>query len=257
MISGFAPRPQQPRNHQRPEPRPVLQRLDGDPGIIGERGREERRQRAGVLGHAKPLLKAGALVPVQIVDERERVLRAGRHGAGERAAGALQHGIDGGELGREGVIVAGALPGLFLGRLVNHGDSSARSAASPLRPALAQGGEAGRARRPAGLSRGDPAPRPQHGVRAREVVGGRAQVHGGVVPDKVFEVHQRALEPQAGAGVHDVRAADPPLPDRACAEALVAARHGILGGRERARERRPGQRIGDHISHWEPQGRSA
>ena len=131
----------------------MLERLDGDPGIIGERGREERRQRAGVLGHAKPLLKAGALVPVEIGDECERVLRARRHGAGERAAGALQHGIDGGELGREGVIVAGALPCLFLGRLVNHGDSSARSAASPLRPALAQGGEAGRARRPAGLSR--------------------------------------------------------------------------------------------------------
>jgi hypothetical protein len=35
----------------------VLQRLDGDPGIIGERGREERRQRAGVLDYAKPLLK--------------------------------------------------------------------------------------------------------------------------------------------------------------------------------------------------------
>ena len=118
VMAGFAARPQQPRNHQRPEPRPVLQRLDGDPGIIGERGREERRQRAGVLDHAKPLLKAGALVPVQIVDEGERVLRAGRHGAGERAAGALQHGIDGGELGREGVIVAGALPCLFLGRLV-------------------------------------------------------------------------------------------------------------------------------------------
>ena len=98
---------------------------------------------------------------------------------------------------------------------------------------------------------------PKHGVRPREVVGGRAQVHGGVVPDKVFEVRQRAREPQAGAGVQDVRAADPPLSDRARAEALVAARQKILGGRERARERRPGQRIGDRISHWEPKGRSA
>ena len=140
---------------------------------------------------------------------------------------------------------------------MNYGDFSARSAASPLRPAVAQGGEAGRARRPAGLSPGDPAPRPQPGVRAREFAGGRAQVHGGVVPDTVFEGHQRALEPQAGAGVHDVRAADPPLPDQACAEALVAARHGILGGGERARERRPGQRIGGPVSPWEPKGRSA
>ena len=80
----------------------------------------------------------------------------------------------------------------------------------------------------------------------------RTLVHSGVVPDEVLQMHQRALEPQAGAGVQDVRAADPPLPDQACAEALVAARHGILGGRERARERRPGQRIGDDISHWAP-----
>ena len=32
-----------------------------------------------------------------------------------------------------------------------------------------------------------------------------------------------ALEPQAGAGVREIRAADPPLPDRAGAEALVEA----------------------------------
>ena len=94
VMTGFTAGSQQPRNHQRPKPRPVLQRLDGDPSITGERGREERRQRAGVLDHAKPLLKAGALVPVQIVDECERVLRARRHGAGEHAAGALQHGIE-------------------------------------------------------------------------------------------------------------------------------------------------------------------
>src|SRR5690349_14041535 len=61
MMARLAPRPQQPRNHQRPEPGPVLERLDGSPGIIGERGREERRQRTGALDHAAPLLKAGAL----------------------------------------------------------------------------------------------------------------------------------------------------------------------------------------------------
>jgi len=38
-----------------------------------------------------------------------------------------------------------------------------------------------------------------------------------------------ALEPQAGAGVREIRAADPPLPDRAGAEALVEARRCILG----------------------------
>ncbi len=118
------------------------------------------------------------------------------------------------------------------------------NAASPLRPALAQVREAGRTGCPAGLGRGDPAPGAQHGVRAREFVGGRALVHLGVVQDKVFEMHQLALEPQAGAGVQEMRPADPPLPDRACAEALVEARQGVLGGRERARERRPGQRTG-------------
>ncbi len=72
-------------------------------------------------------------------------------------------------------------------------------------------------------------------MRAREVVGGRAQVHFGVVPDKVFEVHERAREPQAGAdSMRGVRRIHPS--DRARAEALVEARQTILGGRERAGE---------------------
>ena len=86
VVSGFAARPQQPRNHQRPKPGPVLQRLDGDPGIEGERRREEGRQRAGVLHHAFAKLEAGALIPIEVVNERERVLRARGCRAGEHAA---------------------------------------------------------------------------------------------------------------------------------------------------------------------------
>jgi hypothetical protein len=49
------------------------------------------------------------------------------------------------------------------------------------------------------------------------------------VQDEVFEVHERAPEPQAGAGVDKMRAADPALADRALAEALVEARQRVLG----------------------------
>ena len=83
----------------------------------------------------------------------------------------------------------------------------------------------------------------------REFVGGRALIHPRVVQDEIFEVQQLALEPQAGAGVQKMRPADPPRPDRALAKALVEAREGVLGGRERASERPPGQRIGGHVSH--------
>ena len=80
---------------------------------------------------------------------------------------------------------------------------------------------------------------------AREFVGGRAQVHFGVVQDEVFEGHERALQPQAGAGIHKMRPAHPPVPDGARPQALIKARERVVGGRERARKRVPGQRIGD------------
>ena len=73
----------------------------------------------------------------------------------------------------------------------------------------------------------------------------------------IFEVHQLTLEPQAGAGVHEVRPAHPPLPDRALTEALVEAREGVFGGRERARKGVPGQRIRDGVSHCAARGGSA
>jgi hypothetical protein len=42
-------------------------------------------------------------------------------------------------------------------------------------------------------------------VGARQRVRGRAQIPLSVVQDEVFEVHQLALQPQAGAGVHKMR----------------------------------------------------
>src|SRR3954471_763057 len=78
VMAGFTPRTKQSRNRQRPEPGPVLERLDRSPGIEGERGREKGRQVTGALDHAPPLAEAGALVPLQLIDERERVLRADR-----------------------------------------------------------------------------------------------------------------------------------------------------------------------------------
>ena len=141
MVARFAPRAQQPRSHQRPEPRPVLQRLDRDPGIIDERGRKEGRQRPGVLDPASPLLEAVRFVPIQIVDEGERVLRASGRGAGEHAVLAFERGIDGGELGREGVIVKGALPCTLPGRILVERGLVIRNAARLPFPALAQGRE--------------------------------------------------------------------------------------------------------------------
>jgi hypothetical protein len=86
-------------------------------------------------------------------------------------------------------------------------------------------------------------------VRPRQIVGWGAEVHAGVVQDEVFEMHERALKPQAGAGVDKMRAADPALPDRALAQPVVEARQRVFGRGERAGERCPGQRIGEGVSH--------
>src|SRR3954453_21010070 len=63
VMAGLAARPKQPRNHQGPKPGPVLQRLDRGPSVEGECGREEGRQRAGVLDHASPSVEAGGAAP--------------------------------------------------------------------------------------------------------------------------------------------------------------------------------------------------
>lgn len=62
--------------------------------------------------------------------------------------------------------------------------------------------------------------------------------------NEVFEVDERAIEPQTGGGVGEVGAGDPAGADRAVGEAFVEPGQGILGGGER----RPGQWIGDLVT---------
>ena len=109
----------------------------------------------------------------------------------------------------------------------------------------AQAGEPGRRQRPVGLGLGDAAAGAQHGMRPGQLMGRGADVHVGVVEHEVVEVDQLTVEPQAGRGIGEVGARDPPLADRAFGQALVEAGERILGGGERAGELGPGQRIGD------------
>ncbi len=65
--------------------------------------------------------------------------------------------------------------------------------------------------------------------------------------DEVLDGHELALEPEAGAGVVKMGAADPALPDRGRAQAFVEPGERILGGGERTLKRRrpaPVQRFG-------------
>jgi hypothetical protein len=78
-------------------------------------------------------------------------------------------------------------------------------------------------------------------------VGGSADVAARVVQHKVLEMHELAFEPERGAGVGEVGARHPPLPDRAFGEALVEPCQCVLRGGQRAGELCPGQRVGDVI----------
>ena len=64
-------------------------------------------------------------------------------------------------------------------------------------------------------------------------------------------MHELAREPQAGAGVQEMRPADPAIPDRAGAQPLVKPRQRVFGRRERTRDGAPGQRIGQRVNHSE------
>jgi hypothetical protein len=48
--------------------------------------------------------------------------------------------------------------------------------------------------------------------------------------DEVFRVQELTLEPEAGAGIYEMRPADPTLPDGARPKALVEARERVLDG---------------------------
>ena len=74
-------------------------------------------------------------------------------------------------------------------------------------------------------------------MRPGELLGRGADVHVGVVKHEVVEVDQLAVEPQAGRGIGEVGARDPPLADRAFGEPLIEA------GERSPRRRRAGRRV--------------
>jgi hypothetical protein len=57
----------------------------------------------------------------------------------------------------------------------------------------------------------------------------------GVVQHEVFKMRQPALDPERGAGVGKMRARNPPLADRAGAQAFVEPGERILGFCQRCR----------------------
>lgn len=81
-----------------------------------------------------------------------------------------------------------------------------------------------------------------------QLVGRGADVHAGVVEDKVVEVDEFAVEPQTGAGVGEVHPADRAVAYWAFGQPLVEAGERILGGGERPGELGPGQRFGDLVA---------
>ena len=66
----FAAVAQQRSCEQAAEPRRVLKRFDGTPGVGGDRRRQSRRHAAGLVDHGAPVVETAVLVPVGIVDER-------------------------------------------------------------------------------------------------------------------------------------------------------------------------------------------
>src|SRR5215207_10147359 len=143
MVARLALRSKQPRNDQGPKPRPVLERLDRTPGVEGERGRKEGWQEAGVVDDPAPFVEPGSFVPVQIVNERERVVRPRRGGARKDPVRAFEQGIDRGERGRESLVVETALPfPLVVGFVRRRRLTGQHPCIVPLLAASAQGREA-------------------------------------------------------------------------------------------------------------------
>ena len=103
-IGGLAALSQQGGDKQPPEPRLVLQRLDGAPGLERD-GRGERGwQAAGFAERLAPLRQPRILVPVEIIGERI-FLALPRLGAGDGPIGARHGGVDGGQrLGEQRVV---------------------------------------------------------------------------------------------------------------------------------------------------------
>ena len=85
-------------------------------------------------------------------------------------------------------------------------------------------------------------------MRPGELVGRRADVHVGIVQDKVLEMDKFALKPKGGGGVIKILACDPAVADRAFGHALVEAGQSIFGAGERA-DQGTQRKIGESVSH--------
>ena len=233
VPTGLAALVQQRGGEQAAEPGRVLQRRDGVPGLRGDRRRQRRRQRAGLLDHGAPVAEPCVLVPVGIVDQRIPP-QMGAALAGECSVGFRDRGVDHGEGGGEVRVGLDDVERRVEIRLLlvpvlivaHHASFAFLPVALPA-PA-AQAGEAGRRQRPVGFGIGDAAAGAQHGMRPGELMGRGADVHVGVVEHEVVEVDQFAVEPQAGRGVGEVGANDKTGPDRALGEPLVEARQRIF-----------------------------
>jgi len=263
MPARLAAAAQQRGGEQPAEPRHVLQRRDRGPGLSGDRRRQRRRQTAASVDHGAPVVEAGVLVPVGIVDQRIP-LRPGPARAGERPLRPGVRGIDRGDGGGQPRVGLDDAARRLLSASTSPSSSSPESSSlsffrslvsSPLalvpvaRSAAApQAGKPGGRQRPVGFFRGDAAAGAQDDMGAGELVGGGADVHASVMENQIFEVDELAVQPQAGSGVGEVGAGDKTGADRAVGEAFVEPGEGILGGGERPGEFCPRQRIGDWVA---------
>ena len=218
----FAALAQQVGDQQRSEPVLVFERLSIPPRLVSDGRRKGRRQLARRFDLASPIGEPAGLVEILVVDQRAGGVRGGlnrrRRGAGsfsQQPRRAFDGGVDFREFFAERVDVGdGERGGLFLRRRFAFSAQVVEAAAEKA------------ARRGAG----DAPARPQHRMRAGQFVGGRAQIHFGVVEDEVFEVDEFAGEPEAGAGVVKMRAGAKTVAQGAGAQALVEAGEGVLGG---------------------------
>ncbi len=67
-------------------------------------------------------------------------------------------------------------------------------------------------------------------------MGGRANIAGGVVEDKILEMHEFAINPQRGAGVGEILPFEEACTDRRAGNALVETRQGDGSVKSRAHQ---------------------
>ncbi|MNI48260.1 hypothetical protein D3C73_1028180 [compost metagenome] len=139
--------------------------------------------------------------------------------------GASQHRINGGKFGVERAYSIFDLISLpFSDYLVvsRRGVAPARNAGRRLRSRLAtQAAKTVRRQRPARWLRGYAPAGAQHVAGDCELMGGCANIAGGVMENEVFEMNQFTIDPQRCARVGEVRAFDKTLAHGRTGNALV------------------------------------